>query len=105
MLASTMQFSSNGRTHQAHHEHHYQHAGGYTHDPMTRVLQKHSTRTPPPPTTTRTRRNERPPDSDQIPWPVASGPNSVLGKPPPHDRPRSSPHPPKGDTGVLAATP
>ena len=44
MLASTMQFSSNGRTHQAHHDHHYRQAGGYDHNLMTRTsIQKHPT--------------------------------------------------------------
>ena len=96
MLASTMQFSSNGRTHQANRAHHNQthadkqQAGGYTHDPVTRVLQKHSSTLP--------HGESRP---------VASGPNSVLGKPPTPDQPRSNQQHPRRRThaGVLAATP
>ena len=49
MLASTMQFSSNGRTHQAHRMHHHRHAGWSAHHLMTRIHQRHPQPQPDPP--------------------------------------------------------
>jgi hypothetical protein len=47
MLASTMQFSSNGRTHQANPYHHNRQAGGYDTNLVTRTRSR-NTRHPPP---------------------------------------------------------
>ena len=60
-----------------------QHPGGYTHDPMTRIL--HETLDQDPPVTSNPARTpketNKPARDDQVPRPVASGPNSVLGEP------------------------
>src|SRR5690606_37912911 len=96
MLASTMQFSSNGRTHQAHRMHHHRHAGWSAHHLMTRT----SKDTPPEPDPTRKQPPRQPPpegspsphgrtrtgEGGLVPRPVASGPNSVLIEPRPHDQ-------------------
>ena len=42
MLASTMQFSSNGRTHPANPYHHNRHAGGYDTNQMTRTRSRNT---------------------------------------------------------------
>ncbi|GAB2492567.1 hypothetical protein GCM10027063_35580 [Promicromonospora xylanilytica] len=75
MLASTMQFSSNGRTHPATRDTTTSKPAGYDTNQMTRTRTRNTHPAPP-------KRGGRP---------VASGPNSVLSKPPTPDQPRSNP--------------
>ena len=75
-------------------------AGRYTHNPMTRALSETLNPGPDPqPATTRPRRNDQPPTFSLTPRPVASGPNSVLSKPPPQQTQRSNPQ-----EGVLTSS-
>jgi len=92
MLASTMQFSSNGRTHQANPYHHNRQAGGYDTNQVTR---------------TRSRNTQPCPLPKEWAGRLSQDPTVCLANPHHPGQPRSNPsRPPEGDlTGVLAVSP